>query len=45
LKRAREAYRVAGREAEWWAYLQELLERHKRKYSLMPILERLRQEK
>ncbi len=45
LSRAREAYRVAGREAEWRAYLQELMERHKRKYSLMPILERLGKEK
>ncbi len=45
LRKAREAYRVAGREAEWRAYLQELMERHRRKYALMPILDRLWKEK
>lgn len=39
---AREAYRVAGCEHEWLAYLQELIVRHARKYKLRPLLEALR---
>lgn len=39
---AREAYRVAGCEHEWQAYLQELIVRHARKYKLRPMLEALR---
>ncbi len=42
LGKARAAYRSAGREAEWQAYLRELLTRHQRKYSLVPQLEALR---
>jgi len=42
LGKARAAYRSAGREAEWQAYLRELLTRHQRKYSLVPQLETLR---
>lgn len=42
LRRARTAYRAAGRDAEWEDYLRELLERHHRKYKLRPMLEGLR---
>jgi len=42
LGKARAAYRAAGREAEWQAYLRELLTRHQRKYSLVPQLETLK---
>ena len=42
LARARTAYRHAGREAEWRAYHQELLEQHGRKYKLVPLLKALR---
>lgn len=42
LAKARAAYQVAAREGEWRAYLQELLERHGRKYKLVPLLEALR---
>jgi uncharacterized Zn finger protein len=41
LDKARAAYRVAGREAEWQAYLGEIRTRHGRKYKLMGMLERL----
>ena len=40
LDRARTAYRAAGREAEWQAYLREIRARHGRKYKLMGMLER-----
>jgi uncharacterized Zn finger protein len=36
------AYRNMGREEEWQAYLSELLERHGRKYKLVPMLKALR---
>ncbi len=42
LKKARAAYRAAGREAEWHAYLDGLLQRHARKYKLVPMLKALR---
>jgi uncharacterized Zn finger protein len=42
LAKAREAYRVAGREDEWRAYLAEQIARHQRKYKLRPMLEALR---
>jgi len=42
LEKARAAYRAAGREAEWQTYLNELLARHGRKYSLVPMLQGLR---
>jgi uncharacterized Zn finger protein len=41
LGRARDAYRAAGREAEWQAYLRDLRERHGRKYKLMGLLDGL----
>lgn len=42
LAHARDAYRAAGREAEWQAYHQELLSLHGRKYKLVPLLQQLR---
>jgi uncharacterized Zn finger protein len=42
LERARAALVAAGREAEWRAYLTDVLGRHARKHSLRPMLERLR---
>ena len=42
LDRARAAYRVAGREVEWKAYLDTLLDRHRRKYKLVPMLRALK---
>jgi uncharacterized Zn finger protein len=39
LERARAAYRAAGREADWQAYLGEIRARHGRKYKLMRMLE------
>jgi uncharacterized Zn finger protein len=42
LARARDAYRAAGREAEWLAYHQDLMARHSRKYTLVPLLQQLR---
>ncbi len=41
LARARDAYRSAGRVAEWQTYLAELQNKHQRKYKLMPMLQRL----
>jgi uncharacterized Zn finger protein len=41
LTRARDAYRATGREREWQSYLSELLDRHRRKYSLVPLLRAL----
>jgi len=38
LARAKAAYRVAGRETEWRAYLGEIRERHGRKYKLVGML-------
>jgi uncharacterized Zn finger protein len=42
LERARDAYHAAGRDAEWQAYLEELLTRHRRKHTLVPRLRALR---
>ncbi len=42
LEKARAALLSAGREAEWRAYLGDVVARHSRKYSLRPQLERLR---
>ncbi len=42
LAKARTAYRAAGREKEWQAYLGELLAHHGRKYKLVPMLKALR---
>ena len=41
LARARDAYRAAGREAEWQSYLAELQKKHQRKYKLIPMLQQL----
>jgi uncharacterized Zn finger protein len=43
LEKARAAYQVAGREADWQTYLHELFAKHWRKYSLIPKLEALRE--
>ena len=42
LQRMRTAYLATGREADWQAYLQTLLEKHRRKRNLMPLLTALR---
>jgi uncharacterized Zn finger protein len=42
LAKARTAYRALRREEEWKAYLNELLNRHGRKYKLVPMLKALR---
>jgi len=42
LKRAKDALHAAGRGAEWREYLEGVIARHHRKYSLRPGLERLR---
>ena len=42
LGKARAAYLSAGRETEWKTLLENLLDRHRRKYSLVPRLETLR---
>ena len=42
LDKARAAYRAAGREGEWQAYLGEIRTCHGRKYKLMGMLERFR---
>jgi uncharacterized Zn finger protein len=41
LARARDAYKAAGREAEWNAYLRDLRNRHGRKHKLMGMLKGL----
>jgi len=41
LAKVRDAYLVDGREAEWQVYLDELIDRHQRKYKLRPMLENL----
>lgn len=42
LEKARRAYLGAGREDEWRVYLEGLIDKHARKYSLRPQLEALR---
>jgi len=42
LEKARAAYRAAGGQTEWQTYLGELIARHRRKYSLVPMLEALK---
>lgn len=42
LAHAREAHHILGQEAEWSAYLEGLIDAHKRKYKLRPMLEALR---
>jgi uncharacterized Zn finger protein len=41
LERARDAYEIAGRQADWQAYLRDLRERHGRKYKLMGMIKGL----
>ncbi len=41
LEKARQASVAAGQEGEWRAYVQETIAHHKRKYSLVPLLEAL----
>jgi uncharacterized Zn finger protein len=41
LAKAKRAYETLGRQSEWRAYLDELLVRHTRKYTLRPMLEAL----
>jgi uncharacterized Zn finger protein len=43
LEKARRAYLGAGREDEWRDYLEDLIRKHARKYSLRPQLEALRE--
>jgi uncharacterized Zn finger protein len=42
LEKAALAHEVVGREDAWWACLDELIERHRRKYKLVPLLKALR---
>jgi uncharacterized Zn finger protein len=42
LGKARQAYLAAGRADEWVTYLESLIDKHNRKYSLRPQLEALR---
>jgi uncharacterized Zn finger protein len=42
LKKARESLLHAGREEDWERYLDRMLERHRRKYKLVPMLRNLR---
>jgi len=39
--RARDAWRMTGRDADWQAYLQQVLTKHGRKYRLVPLLKAL----
>jgi len=40
LERARQAYQLADRQAEWQAYLREIRARHGRKYKLMGMIDK-----
>jgi uncharacterized Zn finger protein len=42
LEKAALAYGVLGREDDWRACLDDLIDRHRRKYKLRPLLEGLR---
>jgi hypothetical protein len=42
LEKAALAHEVFGRENDWRACLDELIDRHRRKYKLRPLLEGLR---
>ena len=42
LKKVRDASLAAGRDDEWPPYLESLIERHRRKYKLVPLLQALR---
>ncbi len=41
LKKAKAAYQQAGRQPEWTAYWQQLMQTHSRKYKLMAMLKKL----
>lgn len=41
LRRARDAYRAAGRQQDWQGYLSSIREKHGRKYKLMGLIQRL----
>jgi uncharacterized Zn finger protein len=41
LVKVQDAHVAAGREEEWLAYLEELIDHHQRKYKLRPMLEDL----
>ena len=41
LKRVKEAYKVSDRQSEWQKYLSELLDKHKRKRNLVPMLKEM----
>jgi uncharacterized Zn finger protein len=43
LEKAALAYEALGREDDWRACLDDLIDRHRRKYKLRPLLERLRE--
>jgi uncharacterized Zn finger protein len=38
LAKVQDAHLAAGREEEWLAYLEELIDHHQRKYKLRPML-------
>jgi uncharacterized Zn finger protein len=42
LAKVQDAHLAAGREEEWLAYLEELIDHHQRKYKLRPMLEDLK---
>jgi hypothetical protein len=42
LEKAALAHEVLGREDDWWACLDDLMDRHRRKYKLRPLLKALR---
>jgi uncharacterized Zn finger protein len=42
LEKVQDSHLAAGREEEWVAYLEELIDHHKRKYKLRPMLEDLK---
>jgi uncharacterized Zn finger protein len=42
LAKVQDSLLAAGREEEWLAYLEELIDHHQRKYKLRPMLEDLR---
>jgi uncharacterized Zn finger protein len=41
LGKAKAGYGVSGRQAEWLAYYQQLVQTHGRKYKLMGLLQKL----
>ena len=42
LGKARDAYRIADKQQEWHTYLEDMIDRHGRKYKLLPMLKTLR---